>query len=298
METIHIEHPNDIPAIAGSAPCVLALGFFDGVHIGHRGILEAAKAAARSKGYQFNVMTFYPHPKDILFPSQEPMTYLTPLPLKEERFQELGVDRLFIVKFTPDFAQLSPEAFIERYILALHSKHVVAGFDYHYGHKGKGNMETLTRAGTGKFEVTTIQKIEQKEEKISSTAIRELLAAGKVDKVPSLLGCSYETRGRVQKNSLFYKNHQFIKVDIDKEYRLPKLGIYRVEAEIEGRVYKGICHQMSVAGCQPSLLVQLKECFADTYAKQVNIKWLKYTAGKQNETTEVSEYIHKEELVI
>ncbi|OCA81322.1 riboflavin kinase [Pseudobacillus wudalianchiensis] len=298
METIHIEYPNQIPTQAGSAPCVLALGFFDGVHIGHRGILEAAKAAARKKGYQFNVMTFFPHPKDILFPDQGPMTYLTPLPVKEERFQELGVDQLFIVKFTPDFAKLSPEDFIEHYIMGLHCKHVVAGFDYHYGHKGKGNMETLTEAGRGKFEVTTVQKIEQQAQKISSTAVRELLAAGKVECASELLGYAYEVRGEVKQNSLFYKNHQFIKADIAEEYRLPKLGVYRVEAEIEGRVYEGVCHQMSITDRQPSLLIQLKDCFTDTYGKKVNIKWLKYMFGKQSETSEVSDYIQRDEMVI
>ncbi|RJS60262.1 riboflavin biosynthesis protein RibF [Bacillus sp. PK3_68] len=298
METIHIEHPNQIPTTAGSTPCVLALGFFDGVHIGHRGILEAARSAARKKGYQFNVMTFYPHPKDILFPEREPMTYLTPLPVKEERFQEIGVDQLFIVKFTPEFAKLSPEDFIEHYIVNLHCKHVVAGFDYHYGHKGKGNMKTLTEAGYGKFEVTTVQKIEQQAEKISSTAVRELLATGKVEKASDLLGQSYEVRGKVKQNSLFYKNHQFIKVDINQDYRLPKLGVYRVEAEIEGRSYEGICHQMTVIGRQPFLLIQLKECFADTYGKKVNIKWLKYMFGKQKETAEVNDYIQREDMVI
>ena len=298
METIHIEYTNQIPTLAGSTPCVLALGFFDGVHIGHLGILEAAKTAARKKGYKFNVMTFYPHPKDILFPDREPMTYLTPLPVKEERFEKLGVDQLFIVKFTPSFAKLSSEDFIEQYIIGLHCNHVVAGFDYQYGHKGKGNMETLTEAGRGKFEVTTIRKIEQQAKKISSTAVRELLAAGKVERASELLGHLYEIRGKVKQNSLFYKNHQFIKVDIEKEYRLPKLGVYRVKAEIEGRMYEGVCHQMSITGRQPSLLVQLKDCFTDAHGKKVNIKWLKYMFGKQRETSEVNDYIQRDEMVI
>ncbi|MFK2827278.1 cytidyltransferase [Bacillus sp. B190/17] len=298
METIYLEHPHTISATVKSAPCVLALGFFDGVHVGHRGILQAAKEMAEQKGYKFSVMTFYPHPKDIIFPDQEPMTYLTPLPVKEERFQELGVDQLFIVKFTPDFARLSPEEFIQHYILELQCKHVVAGFDYHYGYKGKGNMQTLTEAGRGKFDVTTIRKIEQHEQKISSTAIRERLAAGKVEEVPSLLGHSYEVRGNVKQHSLFYRNHQFIKVDISKEYRLPKLGVYRVEVDAGDRLYKGVCHQMTVADAQPSLLVQVKDCFADMHGKELKIKWLEYMFSKQRETAGMNDYIQRDEMVI
>ncbi|KAB7707049.1 cytidyltransferase [Bacillus aerolatus] len=298
METIYIEHSNSMQATVESAPCVLALGFFDGVHVGHRGILEAAKEAARQKGCKFSVMTFYPHPRDVIFPDREPMTYLTPLPVKEERFRELGVDQLFIVKFTPDFARLSPEDFIQHYIISLQCKHVVAGFDYHYGHKGKGNMETLTEAGRGKFDVTTIRKIEQHEEKISSTAIRELLSAGKVETVPGLLGCFYEVRGEVKQNSLFYKNHQFIKVDTSENYRFPKLGVYRVEVEMDGRVYSGICHQMSVADRKPSLLVQLQNCFAETQGKQITIKWKKYLYGKLSESSGMNDYMQRDELVI
>lgn len=297
METIHIEYPNQIPAKAESAPCVLALGFFDGVHLGHCGILEAAKTAAKEKGMTFSVMTFYPHPKDILFPDREPMTYLTPLSVKKERFEELGVEQLFIVKFTPEFAKLSPEDFIDYFMVGLQCRHAVAGFDYHYGHKGKGNMQTLTEAGRGRFEVTTVRKIEQQAEKISSTAVRDLLAAGKVETVPELLGHFYEVRGTVKQNSLFYKDQQFIKVDVSKEYRLPKLGVYQVEAEIEGKLYAGICHQMS-ADRQPSLLIQLKECFIDTYGKKISINWLKLMFGQQRKSSGFSEYIQQDDMAM
>src|SRR4051812_48675880 len=99
METIYIRHPIAESIATEMESCVLALGFFDGVHLGHRGILETAKQIAEQKQHTFGVMTFYPHPKDILFPDRESMTYLTPLPVKEERFEKLGVEKLFIVEF-------------------------------------------------------------------------------------------------------------------------------------------------------------------------------------------------------
>ncbi|KKB44380.1 riboflavin kinase [Bacillus thermotolerans] len=297
METYYLEQLDDTEKIK-ITPCVLALGFFDGVHIGHRGILETARQAAKETGYAFSVMTFYPHPKDILFPDREPMTYLTPLPVKEERFRELGVDQLFIVKFTPEFARLSPEAFIGRYILALQCKHVVAGFDYHYGHKGKGNMGTLTEAGRGLFDVTTVQKITDQEEKVSSTAIRERLAAGRVEEVPRLLGDFYEVMGEVKQPSLFYRNYQFMKVDVQEEYRLPKPGVYVVKAEVDGRLYMGVCQQMSSTGRQSTLLIQLKDCLTDISGKEVKIKWIEHIYSRYRETSDMYDYIQRDEMVI
>ncbi|KON69459.1 cytidyltransferase [Peribacillus butanolivorans] len=298
METIYIQHPIAESIATEMESCVLALGFFDGVHIGHRGILETAKKMAKQKQCTFGVMTFYPHPKDILFPDREPMTYLTPLPVKEERFEKLGVEKLFIVEFNPDFARLSPEDFVEQYITGLRCKHVVAGFDYHYGSKGLGNMETLSNHRLGKFDVTTVHKIEHASEKISSTAIRELLAGGHVKVVPDYLGEFYEVHGDVKQNSLFYKNHQFIKVSIDKEYRVPKLGVYHIQVELDGHIYEGTCHQISIHDQRSSILLQLNDCFVDTSMKRVKVKWIDYIYGKQNEAFGVNEYTQKDEHVI
>ena len=298
MEVIYIRHPKLQSITAEMESCVLALGFFDGVHIGHQGILEKAKQIAKQKQCTFGVMTFYPHPKEVLFPDSEPMTYLTPLPVKEERFAEQGVEKRFIVEFTPDFARLSPEDFVKQYIMGLRCVHVVAGFDYYYGYKGLGDMETLSKYRPEHFEVTTVHKIEHECEKISSTAIRQLLADGRIKDVPKYLGDYYEVQGIVKQNTLFYKNNQFLKVLVEEAYRVPKLGVYRIQVELDGKTYEGICHQMSMSGHQSSLLIQLRNCFVDTYRKRMKVKWIDYMYGKQNESYGINEYMHKDGLVI
>ena len=298
METIYLRHPMKDFTEQEIDSCVLALGFFDGVHIGHKGIIETAKQLAKEKQYAFGVMTFYPHPKDILFPDREPMTYLTPLPVKEEQFKKLGVDKLFIVEFTREFARLSPEDFVEQYINGLQCKHVVAGFDYHYGFKGSGNMDTLASAGQGKFDVTVINKIEHKDEKISSTAIRNLLSTGNVKSIPPFLGSFYEIRGQVQKANLFYNNHQFIKILVEEDFRIPKPGVYRIEVEIDKNKYMGVCHQISVIQNQPLLVVHLSNCQIDTRQKEVKVKWIQYLKAKQKEESDMYIYFERDELVI
>nr|WP_203363180.1 adenylyltransferase/cytidyltransferase family protein [Bacillus sp. REN10] len=279
-------------------PCVLALGFFDGVHAGHQRLLEKAKQIAKQHQLTFSVMTFFPHPKEVLSPDREPMTYLTPLSVKEARFKELGVDQLFVVEFTPEFARLSAEDFVEQYIQALNCKHVVAGFDYHYGAKGSGNMKTLSKSGSEIFTVTTMPKVEHEGEKVSSTAIRHLLANGLVTAIPKLLGDFYEVQGEVKKRSLFYKSHQFLKVVVDKSYRMPKLGVYHIQIELDGYVYEGICQQMTVSDSHTSLLIQLKHCFVDTQNKKVRIKWIESWYEQTNEAYGISEYTYKDEWVI
>lgn len=298
LETIYIRTPIVESIFTEMEPCVLALGFFDGVHIGHQGILETAKEIAQQKQCTFGVMTFYPHPKDILFPDKEPMTYLTPLPIKEERFKNLGVEKLFVVEFNPDFACISPEDFVQQYIIGLSCVHVVAGFDYQYGSKGSGNMKTLSEYNPKSFEVTTVHKIEYHSEKISSTGIRKLLEEGQVEKVPQYLGDYYEIHGEVKQNALFYKNHQFLKLEVEKEYRMPKLGVYRITVEIDDNIYDGTCQQISLNGDQPFLLIQLKDCYTDTYRKRMKVKWVDYMYGKQNENYGIHEYMQMDELVI
>ncbi|MGY4788989.1 adenylyltransferase/cytidyltransferase family protein [Bacillus sp. OHL2] len=298
METVYIQHPISTAVSAKMESCVLALGFFDGIHTGHREIIQTAKEIARKKQLTLGVMTFYPHPKDVICPDQAPMKYLTPLPIKEERFRELGVEKLFVVKFEPVFASLSPEDFVNFYIKGLQCKHVVAGFDYHYGFKGSGNMRTLKSESAGEFEVTAIQKIEHEEEKISSTIIRHLLAAGNVEDVPNFLGDFYEIRGEVKESLSYHTHFQFAKVFVDGTYRIPAPGIYKIEVEIEGQTYQGICHQITETGNVYAILIQISYCFNLIRDQPLKIKWLQYLLGKKEEVYGADHYFTKEKLVI
>jgi len=240
LETFHLTHCQESISLKAEA-CVMAMGFFDGVHLGHRRVIARAKQIAMANHLQLAVMTFFPHPKEVLSRGEIKMDYLTPIGVKEEIFAELGVDKLYIVKFDEIFALVSPKEFIHKYVVGLNVVHVVAGFDFTYGCKGLGDMNTIEAHGGYTFRVTTVPKMELSGSKISSTLIRELLASGNVREIASYLGNDYETRGKF----LLYTRSLtpgYLKAEIASlpNYTLPKAGFYEIEVYIDHRHYQGI----------------------------------------------------------
>ena len=124
-----------------SKPCVMALGFFDGLHNGHREVVKTALRMAKEKS-AVAVMSFFPHPKSVLSDGKIQVDYLMPLSEKEKMLRELGVDLFYIVEFTKEFAALSPEQYVAKYLLNLGVIHAVAGFDFSYGFKGSREFRT------------------------------------------------------------------------------------------------------------------------------------------------------------
>lgn len=194
METIHIQ-PHQMEEVQQRAQeQVMALGYFDGLHVGHCRVIETAISEAKKRQLPVAVMSFSPHPKQVLSKGAYQVPHIMSLCAKEHTLEEMGIDTLYIVEFTMDFAALSPALFLEQYVTGLHATHVVAGFDFTYGHKGAGtfyNMhDYLVQAPT----MTIVEKVEYEGEKISSTLIRQKLMAGDVAAMPALLGHYYTTR--------------------------------------------------------------------------------------------------------
>jgi len=123
----------------------MALGFFDGFHLGHCEVIKTAFQKAKEKEVSLAVMSFFPHPKTVLSNGNKQICYLMPPVEKEKMLEKLGVNTFYLVKFEPKFASISPEEFVANYLNNLGVIHAVAGFDFTYGHKGKGNMERLKR---------------------------------------------------------------------------------------------------------------------------------------------------------
>ena len=123
-------------------------------------------------------MTFDPHPSIVLGKSNEKVFYITPLEQKLDLLESMGVDTTFVVRFTSDFAQLTPENFVDTFIRQLNVKHVTAGYDFTFGAFGKGNMETMKELAQNDFHVSVVEKKSDDSEKISSTRIRQALTLG------------------------------------------------------------------------------------------------------------------------
>jgi len=183
--------------------CVLTIGNFDGVHIGHQEILTVAKQTAAKNATQLLVMTFEPHPAVVLHP-QETFGILTPLELKKHLLAEFGVDCLCILKSDLELLSLSPADFVEQFLVKnLQPTIVVEGESFNFGSSRSGSLHTLKKLGTEKgFLVVEIEAKEIKlstgqTAKISSTLIRNMLTSGRVADAAAAIGRPYRLIGQV-----------------------------------------------------------------------------------------------------
>lgn len=232
METICISQKNVCDWQKRAVPTVMALGYFDGLHLGHCEVIKQAGAIARECGLPLSVMTFTPHPKTVLSKGREQVHHLMPLGEKAAKLEALNVDRLFLVTFDREFAALSPEQFAEHYLVGLGVVHAVAGFDFSYGYRGAGKIDRLQQDSKGKISVTKVQQIGFAGEKISSTCIRQRILAGNVEELPSFLGHWYEVKCDWNGFSLKPLAH----------YTMPAPGCYEVVLKKGREELEGLLH--------------------------------------------------------
>ncbi|MGF3102606.1 bifunctional riboflavin kinase/FAD synthetase [Rossellomorea sp. DUT-2] len=288
MKVITVHHPhsiskNDFPSL------VLALGYFDGVHRGHQRVIKAAVEKAKELKACSAVMTFDPHPSVVLGHKHKHIHYITPLEDKKEIIEELGVDYLFIVRFTSEFASLIPQDFVDQYIIGLNALHVVAGFDYSYGRLGKGTMETLPFHSRDMFTSTTISKLTDDNSKVSSTFIRECLKEGDVKKVRQLLGRPFKMKGTVIHGDKRGRKIGFptANIELAYDYLTPKVGVYAVRMKIHDKWFDGVCN----IGYKPtfknpdeyslSIEVHIFDFHASIYGEEVYIEWYERIRDEQ-----------------
>ena len=196
-----IESISDLDRI--SRGCTLTIGNFDGVHIGHQEILTAARQNATERGTELVAMTFDPHPAAVLH-SEKPIGVLTPLPLKKHLLAEFGVDCLVVLKSTVELLRLSPQDFVEQFLVKnIQPSVVVEGESFNFGFGRTGGVDTLQQLEDEKgFEVVVVDAKEVKFlsgriERISSTMVRDMLESGEVADAAVALGRPYRLVGKV-----------------------------------------------------------------------------------------------------
>lgn len=281
MKIIHLNYPNQIKTAEELGPISLALGFFDGVHKGHQRVIREAVTRAAQLEARSAVMTFDPHPSLVLGGRKEEVFYITPMREKMEILEHMGVDVCFVVRFTSDFAQLTPEEFIQFFIKDLGVVHVTAGFDYSFGCKGQGNMAMMKEKSGGSFGVTVISKQEDGEEKISSTRIRSLLKSGEVGAVCRLLGRPFRISGTVVNGDKRGRTIGFPTANVEPELGtfVPGRGVYAVRIQVQEQQYDGVCN----IGFKPtfnnpdekvlSIEVHILDFEKSIYGEKVVVEW-------------------------
>lgn len=209
-------------------PSVVTIGNFDGVHTGHREILRRVATLASERDLVPVVLTFDPHPAQVLAPHRAPKLIST-IPQRLRRMEAQGIQAALLLPFSMDIARLSPEEFA-RDVLAgtLHARIVIVGEDFRFGHKQAGDIATLRTLGEKLgFEVESAGAILRRGERISSTAIRKLVEAGKVSRACRMLGEPFALEGPVVKGHGIGKKQTVPTLNLQPENELlPRNGVY------------------------------------------------------------------------
>ncbi|MEK9199009.1 adenylyltransferase/cytidyltransferase family protein [Ureibacillus sp. 179-F W5.1 NHS] len=253
MKVIYVNEANLRDLQAQAEDVAMALGYFDGVHLGHQKVVKTAKEQALKHSISLAVLSFFPHPKSVLIPGFE-VAYLEPLEQKVEKLEQLGVDLFYVVEFTKELAKVEAYEFMQQYVLGLGAKEIICGFDYTYGYKAKGNVETIYRHVPSQIGVTIVDELKWQGQKISSTLIRKYLMESRLQDIPSLLGDYYETK-------------YCCKNGILPNYSMPNLGKYKILIGTDGAMSEAIAKVQS----KKEILLQTDQPPMDSV---LTIKWL------------------------
>jgi riboflavin kinase / FMN adenylyltransferase len=240
-------------------PRAVAIGTFDGVHLGHRAVIGATLGL----GLTPTVVTFDPHPREVL---GYDVDLLAPLERRLELLAGLGVEETLVVAFTPELAQLQPEEFAERYVLALGAELVVAGEGFCFGVRRSGNIETFERLGA---EARTVPLVPG----VSSTRIRQLVSSGDVRGAAALLGRPVEVEGTVVSGDARGGTLGFptANLRLDHSLLVPGLGIYAGSA-LDHRAAISIGINPHYGGAERRIEAFLLDFEGDLYGKRVVVE--------------------------
>lgn len=234
-------HLEDVPADFG--PTIVTVGNFDGVHRAHQAVLAEVVQRARQSGAKSLAVTFYPHPVRILRPDAAP-PLLTPMPVKIRLLQQTGIDALLVLPFTRDLSLMPARDFAEQILGSrLGAREVHEGFNFHFGHRAEGNVERLAELGRQfGFEVKVYPAMKIRGEVVSSSRIRELLAAGKVSRARHLLGRVFSVVSNPGRGRGYGHKYTVPTINLSQyEEMVPADGVYITRMQITRRSGAGEC---------------------------------------------------------
>ena len=221
---------------------VLTIGNYDGIHLGHRTIIEVVKQRAAEISGTPMLMTFHPHPLQIVRPEKE-LPSIAPLEERKALIEEAGVDVLFIVPFTREFSQVPAEVFVRDILVGrIGLKGLVIGYDFTFGKGGSGNPELLGKlARNYGFFLEVVEAVTINGEKVGSNKIRKLVREGELDKANAFLGRPYMIKGEVVRGRGRGRQIGFPTINLKTYFALiPKQGVYVSELEWQGKRYPSV----------------------------------------------------------
>ena len=280
------------PRASDRLPCALTVGNFDGVHRGHQALLTRVVATARERGLIPAVMTFEPHPREFFAPERAPAR-VSNLRDKLAAFERCGIERTFVAHFNRRFAQLTPSAFVEDMLISgCALRWLLVGQDFRFGAKRAGDVVLLVDyAARGAFELEVMPTLSHNGQRISSTAVREALAAGDLARASTLLDRAYAISGRVLHGRKLGRSLGFPTLNLKIEHAHPALqGIFAVrvhciaEHPVAGVASIGLRPTLDDAG-RWLLEVHLFDFEDAVYGRLVSVEFVKKLRDEQKYET-------------
>ena len=261
-----------LPCQPDSRPHVLAIGNFDGMHLGHQALLRQLAGLARTRQIPSAVMTFEPHPREFFAPERAPAR-LTSLREKLEYFEEAGIDAVYVCRFNQQFSAIPAEAFMQEILReALNVQAILVGDDFRFGAKRQGGVVELRAAG---FQLEDFPEVSLRGVRISSTAVRDALASGDLELASALLGRPYSISGKVVHGAKRGRQLGFPTANVHMRHERPALtGVYAVKLDnLPGVANLGV--RPTVAGIPKLMLeVHLFDFDGDLYGRHVHVQFL------------------------
>jgi riboflavin kinase/FMN adenylyltransferase len=224
---------------------VVTIGTFDGVHSGHRQIIDRLNKSKIEIGGESFIFTFHPHPRQVLFPNQNDLKLLTLTDEKLHLLEQAGIDHVLVFPFTKEFSRLSAQAYVKNILVdAIGVKKLIIGYDHKFGNNRKGNIETLKKYAVAyNFLVEEIPAHEIDNSNVSSTKIRKALELGDIQTARNFLGYNYFISGAVVEGKKLGRTLGYPTANIevaDETKLIPQNGVYAVTTIVDNIRYKGM----------------------------------------------------------
>jgi riboflavin kinase / FMN adenylyltransferase len=263
----------------------VTMGIFDGVHSGHTMLLRYLKECAAKKGGESVVITFSPHPKQVLGSDTADLFFLTSPEEKIALLEKTGIDHLVIINFDRHFSNISACDFIEKILVgAIGTQHLILGYNHHFGKHGEGNIDTIKQCSERFcFSFEKLEGLQEGGMIISSSLIRQALLGGNLDDANKWLGYDYPLTGKIAEGRKIGRKIGFPTANIIPDYRyklIPCNGVYAVDVSVRGKQYHGV---MSI-GSNPtvnndiskrSAEVHIIDFDTDIYGEQITVYFKK-----------------------
>ncbi|HEY5124936.1 MAG TPA: bifunctional riboflavin kinase/FAD synthetase [Ignavibacteria bacterium] len=298
----------DFESVEYNKNSVITIGTFDGIHLGHRKIIDSVHEIRDSKNLRSIIVTFEPHPQIVLKNKAHDIKLLSTLEEKLEMFERLGIDMVYVINFTKEFSQNTAEEFYKKFIFDKFGlSDIVIGYDHMVGRNREGGFKTLKKlSGEYDFIIHKIDELKINGYTVSSTVIRNMLLASSVKDAAMLLCDYYPFTGEVIYGDKLGRKIGFPTANIKplSEYKLiPKNGVYLVLSEIKGKKYYGMMN----IGVRPTVtegLNKTNEIYFmdfndDIYGEILKIKFLDFIREEKkfNSVNELKQQIEKDKEV-